>query len=226
MGKAARKLGLELAEAKNYQQWLEASSALDELEGNLRWRQVEESEDYDFRLLKSRAGILQRLRRRKDYDQMVFRLREELHGNLGNMANPVLYQKSRVGTKQLINDYLNEVTKSLEMLCDSNVKSLPPSRKRRFFNRAARSSGRSALLLSGGASYGLFHIGVVEELMEQKLLPQVITGSSAGSIVAGFVARHTDDELEQALQPNELRYQWVRTIGIKKLFKGESMLDP
>ena len=31
-------------------------------------------------------------RKQKDLDQLIFRLREELHGNLGNMANPALYQ--------------------------------------------------------------------------------------------------------------------------------------
>jgi predicted acylesterase/phospholipase RssA len=226
MRKAVKKHRRELAEARNYQQWLEASTALDRLDGSASWRKLDTSDEYDYRLINSRVGVLRRLRRRKDYDQMVFRLREELHGNLGNMANPVLYQQARVGTKELINQYLDEVTASLDLLCDADVKSLPPSRKRRFFNRAARSFGRSALLLSGGASYGLFHIGVIEELLEQKLMPQVITGSSAGSIVAGFVATHTDKELEQALLPDVLKYQWVSTIGILKLFKGEGILDP
>jgi predicted acylesterase/phospholipase RssA len=226
MSKAVKKQKRSLASATNYAEWLVAASELDKLDGHDQWRLKEESEDYDFRLLKSRVGILQKLRKRKDYDQLVFRLREELHGNLGNMANPVLYQKARSGTKQLINQYLDEVTASLDLLCDSNVKTLPPSRKRRFFNRAARSFGRSAILLSGGASYGLFHIGVIEELIEQRLLPQVITGSSAGSIVAGFVATHTDEELEEALLPDVLKYQWVSTIGLRNLFKGEGMLDP
>lgn len=226
MRKSVRKCEQELAAAKNYATWLAAATALDKLSGRYQWRQQEASEDYDYSLIKSRVEVLKGLRRRKDYDQLVFRLREELHGNLGNMANPVLYQKARSGSKLLINLYLDEVTTCLDQLCDSNVKSLPPSRKRRFFNRAARSFGRSAILLSGGASYGLFHIGVIEELLEQQLLPDVITGSSAGSIVAGFVATHTDDELEQALLPDVLKYQWVRTIGIRQLLKGEGMLDP
>lgn len=225
MRQSVSKFERQLANAANYAQWLEAAEALDKLSGQYQWRLEEASEDYDHRLIKSRVEVLKGLRRRKDHDQMVFRLREELHGNIGNMANPVLYQKARSGTKQLINQYLDETCKSLDMLCDSNVKTLPPSRKRRFFNRAARSFGRSAILLSGGASYGLFHIGVIEELLEQQLMPEVITGSSAGAIVAGFVATHTDEELEQALLPDVLKYQWVRTIGIRKLFKGEGVLD-
>jgi TAG lipase/steryl ester hydrolase/phospholipase A2/LPA acyltransferase len=226
MRKARKQYERDLGQAATYAQWLQASTSLDRLDGSLSWREQDESDDYDYRLLQSRVDILKRLRRRRDYDQLVFRLREELHGNLGNMANPVLYQKARSGTKYLITQYLDEVTAALDLLCDSNVKTLPPSRKRRFFNRAARSFGRSAILLSGGASYGLFHIGVIEELLEQQLMPDVITGSSAGSIVAGFVATHTDDELAEALLPDVLKYEWVRTIGIRKLFKGEGMLDP
>jgi len=225
MRKSVRKVERQLAEARNYAEWLAAAEALDKQSGQYQWRTTEASEDYDHRLIKSRVEVLKGLRRRKDYDQLVFRLREELHGNIANMANPVLYQKARSGTKILINQYLDEVCRALDLLCDSNVKTLPPSRKRRFFNRAARSFGRSAILLSGGASYGLFHIGVIEELLEQQLMPDVITGSSAGSIVAGFVATHTDAELEQALLPDVLKYQWVRTIGIRNLFKGEGMLD-
>jgi hypothetical protein len=213
MSKASRKYEKDLAGATTYAEWLHAAQALDRFDGKDRWRETETSEDYDYRLIASRTTVLRRLRRNKDYDQLVFRLREELHGNLGNMANPALYQQARSGTKRLINEYLDEVTAALNLLCDSDVQNLPPSRKRRFFNRAARSFGRSALLLSGGASLGLFHIGVIEELMEQDLLPQVITGSSAGSVVGGFLATHTDEELKHALRPDEVKYHWLRSPG-------------
>ncbi len=226
MSSASRKHENAMAAASSYAEWLQAAKALDHLEGKDQWRQEKESAEYDFQLIDSRAVLLHRLRRRKDYDQLVFRLREELHGNLGNMANPVLYQQARYGTKQLINDYLDEVTAALNLLCDSDVKILPPSRKRRFFNRAARSFGRSALLLSGGASLGLFHIGVIEELMKQSLLPQVITGASAGAVVGGFLATHSDAELRQVLKPDKLKYQWMRVYGLSDVLKGEGLFDP
>jgi TAG lipase/steryl ester hydrolase/phospholipase A2/LPA acyltransferase len=226
MSAASRKQEKHMTLAASYQEWQQAAQELDRLEGKDKWREKKESEDYDYRLIASRVDLLQRLRRRKDYDQLVFRLREELHGNLGNMANPVLYQQVRFGTKRLINDYLDEVTAALNLLCDSNVKILPPSRKRRFFNRAARSFGRSALLLSGGASMGLFHVGVIQELMAQQLMPQVVTGASAGAIVGGFLATHSDAELEQAFSPDERKYQWVRVHGLGSLIKGEGLLDP
>lgn len=44
--------------------------------------------------------------------------------------------------------------------------------------------GRSALVLSGGAAIGCFHIGIVKTLLLQNLLPRIVVGSSAGAIVA------------------------------------------
>ena len=72
--------------------------------------------------------VLRKLRRAKDLDRLIFRLREELHGNLGNMANPALYQRARVGTKKLVTDYISEVCAALSLLCDSDVETLPPMR--------------------------------------------------------------------------------------------------
>ncbi len=225
MSNMARKYELALAEATEYEQWRQAALALDLLEGKSRWREDAESPDYDYKLLASRVRLLRRLRRRRDLDQLIFRLREELHGNLGNMANPVLYQHARTGTKKLITEYLDEVCAALNLLCDSEVESLPPMRKRIFMKRAARSFGRSALLLSGGASLGLFHIGVIKELGAQGILPRVITGSSAGSIVAGILATHTDPEWEDRIQQENWRFEWARVLRVPLLGSSRGVLD-
>jgi predicted acylesterase/phospholipase RssA len=220
-----KKYEIALAEARNYEEWRKAALVLDHLDGSDKWRETTESESYDYKLLASRTRLLRKLRRRKDVDQIMFRLREELHGNIGNMANPVLYQKARVGTKKLIDNYLEEVCAALNLLCDSDVKALPPMRKRIFLKRAARSFGRSALLLSGGASLGLFHMGVIKELEEHGILPRVITGSSAGSIVAGILATHTDEEMEELYRRSDWRFEWVRLFRPNDLMKERSVLD-
>lgn len=221
----AKKYELALAQASSYEEWYKAALVLDHLEGLDRWREEEESPDYDHKLLASRARLLRKLRRRKDLDRLIFRLREELHGNLGNMANPLLYQKARGGTKKLITAYLDEVCAALNLLCDSDVETLPPMRKRIFLKRTARSFGRSALLLSGGASLGLFHIGVIRELEQQGILPRVITGSSAGSIVAAILATHTDEEWEQRIGQGDWRFEWARLVKFSELGIGKGLLD-
>lgn len=215
----------QMYEATNYDEWYAAACELDRIEGRDEWRLKKESERYDYRLLASRTGILRRLRKQRDYDRMMFRLREELHGNLGNMANPTLYQEARGGTKKLINDYLDEVTAALRLICDSDIQKLSPMRKRIFLKRAARSFGRSALLLSGGASLGLFHIGVIDELESQGLLPRVVTGSSAGAIMAGILTTHTDAELEEMLNPEYIDFEWCSVFRPFDLVKGQSVLD-
>ena len=42
---------------------------------------------------------------------------------------------------------------------------------------------------------GMYHIGVVQALIEGDCLPKIIAGSSAGSIVASVLATHTREEL-------------------------------
>jgi predicted acylesterase/phospholipase RssA len=225
MSTMSKKYELDLAEATSYEEWSRAARELDHLEGLDKWREEPESEDYDCKLLASRVKLLRSLRRRKDVDRLIFRLREELHGNLGNMANPALYQRARSGTKKLVTDYLDEVCAALNLLCDSEVENLPPMRKRIFLKRAARSFGRSALLLSGGASLGLFHIGVIRELEAQGILPRVITGSSAGSIVAGILATHTDEEWERLINAGDWRFEWARLVRLTDLGFNKGLLD-
>jgi hypothetical protein len=216
---------LAMDNALNYQEWYEAALAYDAQAGLDVWRREKESDDYDYRLIASRVALIRKLRRQKDYDQLVFRLREELHGNLGNMANPALYSHAKGGTKKLVEDFVNEVTAALDEMCDADVKTLPPAKKRRFFKRAARSFGRSALLLSGGASLGLFHVGVVRELQEQHLLPRVITGASVGSIVGSVIASHTEPELEELFQ-SDIEFAWSRLMGVPAAVKGGGLMDP
>ena len=57
---------------------------------------------------------------------------------------------------------------------------------------------RVALALGGGAARGFAHIGVIEVLEENGIHPDIVTGTSAGSLVAALYASgHTGKELEQ-----------------------------
>ncbi len=225
MRRKAKSYSRAMASASNYEEWYDAALAFDAAEGLDEWRRELESDDYDYRLIASRFRLIRKLRLQKDYDQLAFRLREELHGNLGNMANPALYSHAKAGTKNLVDDFVDEVTSALNEMCDADFKTLPPMKKRRFFKRAARSFGRSALLLSGGLSMGLFHLGVVAELLEQELLPRVITGSSVGSIVGGVVGTHTDSELDAVLQAEQVDFAWSRVTGLRHAVKGGGLMD-
>ena len=59
--------------------------------------------------------------------------------------------------------------------------------------------GRTALCLSGGASFAWYHYGVVKALLDSNLLPDVVTGTSGGALVAALVATRTNEELKSLL---------------------------
>ncbi|KAL7580584.1 hypothetical protein ACA910_003705 [Epithemia clementina (nom. ined.)] len=70
--------------------------------------------------------------------------------------------------------------------------------------RARASYGRTALCLSGGAMMGLYHFGIVLGLAQQGLLPRIISGTSAGSVVAALLCTRTNAELQHLLTPEQV----------------------
>jgi hypothetical protein len=84
---------------------------------------------------------------------------------------------------------------------------LPPFHKEKviaFLKRARAAYGRTALCLSGGAMMGLYHFGHVKALLEQGLLPNIISGTSAGSVIGAMLCTRTDEELRRDLDPDIL----------------------
>ena len=70
-----------------------------------------------------------------------------------------------------------------------------------FLKRARAAYGRTALCLSGGAMMGLYHFGHILGLLENGMLPHIISGTSAGSVVASIICTRTDDEIRRDLNP-------------------------
>ncbi|KAJ3411302.1 hypothetical protein HDV05_002406 [Chytridiales sp. JEL 0842] len=201
--------------ATNYEQWAAAGLALDRLQDNEKWKADPASEDYDHGLLQDRLKQLKVARESGDLASMIFLLRTSLSRNLGDMGNPKLYTKSYVGTKHLIEDYINEVTMQLNMICDTDSPEISLEAKFDFFTNTQRAFGRTALLLSGGAVFGLTHVGVVKTLYEAKMLPKIINGSSVGSIVAAVICTKTDEELPPIFNEGGKNLCLLSEIGIK-----------
>lgn len=78
---------------------------------------------------------------------------------------------------------------------------ISPDQKRTLFKHMHANYGRTALCLSGGATFAYYHFGVVKALLEADLVPEVITGTSGGALVAALVATRTNEELKHLLVP-------------------------
>ncbi len=61
--------------------------------------------------------------------------------------------------------------------------------------KGLRRSPKIAFVLGSGAARGWAHLGVIEELREMGITPDLITGCSIGAVVAGFYASGKFDEL-------------------------------
>lgn len=215
----------DLAAATRYEIWREVALELDRLEGADAWKHDDTSDDYDYLLIRERLQLMRELRRRGDVRELTFHLAEGLHGNLGNSSNAFLYGYARVGTKQLIEQYVDEAARCLDYICVGEFRDFSDDDKVLFFKRTGASFGRSALLLSGGATLGMFHLGVIKALWENTLLPRVISGSSAGSIIAAMTCTRSDTELTAMFEPGSINLAAFQRVSFVKLIKGASLMD-
>ncbi|MGH8443885.1 MAG: DUF3336 domain-containing protein, partial [Solimonas sp.] len=215
----------DLAQAGTYAAWREIAADLDRLEGGDAWRQDDTSDDYDYLLIQERLRQMRALRQRGDARQLAFDLYEGLHGNLGNISNPALHGIARVGTKRLVEEYIGEVSRCLDFLCAGDFADFGFEDKIQFFKRTATSFGRSALMLSGGGTLGMFHLGVIKALHGEKLLPRVLSGASAGAIIASAVAVRGDDEIDALFDPGGLNLEAFQALGWREIMRKGFMMD-
>lgn len=213
-----------LIEATTYKQWRDIAWELDDLEGNDAWRAEPTSPHYDHVLIREHLDDMKRARKERDFRALRALIEESLHRNLGDLSNQALYEYSFVGTKDLIVEYLEVMESTFYWLCDEPLEQFPDKLKLAMVQEAFKVLGRSALILSGGGALGLFHLGVVKALSQQKLLPEIISGASMGAIVAGGTCVRTDDQLTQLWENTEeihrravriqLPTQWTQTGSI------------
>ena len=191
-----------LRAAKAHGQWVKAAKELDALDGCHEWKAEDESDLYDHEDLRCKLENLESARDNEDLARMLRVIRMELGRDVAGIGNPKLYDHSRIGTKQLIERYVATAVDTIESamrLAARNREGSVAGDVRQNIVETRRSYGRTGLLLSGGGTMGMMHIGVVKAMFEAGVLPKVISGASAGSIVAAVVCTRTDAEIPTLL---------------------------
>ncbi len=216
-----KNLQKQMDKAVTYKLWSECAQQHDEISGQKRWRGIDKTSQYDHSQIRLRLDKLRYLRARQDYQGLLFTLNEGIHGNLGGMGRHSLYSQAKFGTKTLIEQYVDEVDDSLRFLAELECDEITTQQKLDFFYRANICFGRSALMLSGGGVLGFYHMGVVKTLLNEGLLPRVISGSSAGALVAAVIGTHTDKELEYFYEPANVVSEAEQEASVfSKMFFG------
>ena len=226
--KRRREIGAAMANARRQAVWRALAVELDHLEGNDLWRAEPVSEFYDHALIRQHIDDLRRLRRAGEVGALVPLLEESLYRHMTDISAPPLYQKTHTGeTKRLVAEYLEETCSTIEALVRGVQPRIGESEKLGRLERAARNFGGSCLMLSGGATWGLYHVGVVQALHGQDLLPRVVCGSSMGAVVAAAVCTRSDAELAAMLgNLSTVHTRPLARFGVGEALRRRAVMDP
>lgn len=203
-GERIQILNLRMKNAETMEAWSSAAKELDILEDNEAWKLNSFSPDFDAALIEARTKQMDTARINCDIRKMVALVRTTLSRDLGGMGNIRLYKHSHIGTKDVIERYIESTLDTIRALVETSKHTLPVGLETKDILEqvvyARQAFGRSALLLSGGATFGMNHVGVLKALFEARLLPRIISGASAGSIVCAVLCTRTDEEIPDVLK--------------------------
>ncbi|KAF7563192.1 hypothetical protein G7046_g940 [Stylonectria norvegica] len=207
------RLRRNMRQMSNYKDWVGAAKELDGYLGRQTWKEENDFAYYDsktvrkvweqMRQTRTRAEEQEGKGEKGDGGKAVGELKALIEAcvknNFVGVENSRLYSQTYFGTKNLVQNFLDEVQKCLQFLM--TTQELESEEKRSLFKHVYANYGRTALCLSGGAAFAYYHTGVVKALLDEDLLPDVITGTSGGALVAALVATRTNDELKELLVP-------------------------
>lgn len=215
-----RKLKRQLDQAQSYPEWKSIALKLDEETGAQEWKYDNSSPYFDTEIISHRLNMLRRYRSQNRTIDLMYILREGFSYDIGNIGHPLLYGSTYIGTKKIIEDYIDEVSNSLIYIASSACEDLCCDEKLKFFENCARAYGQPALMFSGGATLGLFHTGVCKALLEQDLLPKVLSGSSAGAIMTAMLGVSAPQDILATLKGEHFYSKAFKFRSLRNLLKG------
>lgn len=216
-----KKMKRELERAESYEEWKSIALKLDEETGAQEWKYDNSSAYFDAEIISHRLNLLRRYQSNHRVPDLMYILREGFSHDVGNIGHPMLFSETYVGTKKLIEDYIEAVSQSLIFIASSQCDALTVQEKIEFFENCRLAYGQPAMMFSGGASLGLFHTGVCKALIEQDLMPKVLSGSSAGAMMTGMLGVSTADEIQQLLMGESFYSEAFHFRGLKELIRGD-----
>ena len=163
------------------------------------WKENIYSSHYDFEYIIILKNEFHEAREKQDHVLLIHLIRTHAVRGIGGISNPELFNICYLGTKNLIEDFHKEFILCLEFIFNLPPEKFPITNKLEFFAETRHAFGRTCLMLSGGAGLGLYHLGVLKTLFEERVIPRIITGSSVGSIIASAFATRPMNEADKVV---------------------------
>lgn len=121
------KLEKQLKQVKTYEEWQVIATQLDELRGYDKWREKEQSDLYDYKVLKKRMRDIKWMINNHDIFNLMFRLRGGLSRDMCGIQHEGLFTRALAGTKYLIEEYHQTICEALNYICETDSDEvLPP----------------------------------------------------------------------------------------------------
>lgn len=176
-------------------------------------RRREPAGPYAYETIQSRIEALKAAWETRQYFYIIDMVRQSSRG-FGRISKTILYRKAFSGTKYNIETYVCLLAQSLGRIVDSwphglpmpdgSVKTMPLQDLMDFAVQARQTHGRTALVLKGGAAFGMAHLGVAKALRRHGLLPRLIVGDSTGALIAALICTRSEDELDGVLDGSSI----------------------
>lgn len=198
-----RQLKKQLKQANSYDEWKSLALKIDSESGVQAWKYDNSSPFFDAEVISHRLSLLRRYRLQGRSQDLMYILREGLSYDIANIAHPLLFTAALVGTKKIIEDYVDEVSASLHFVASDACECLTYDEKVEFFKHCEKAYGQPVIMFSGGATLGLFHTGVCKALIERDLLPKVLSGSSAGALMTAMLGTRPPEDLHEILSGDQ-----------------------
>lgn len=198
-----KRLRDKLRASKTYDEWIKNAIELDKYLNLDKWSENPRFSYYDYKTIKLTISRLKALREQNNDKELMVFLQGCLKKNFAGIENRQLYSHRYYGTKKLVEEYISEVVQCVEKVTDSE--DITFESKREFFRIVLKNYGKTALCLSGGAFFAYTHFGIVKALLDNDLLPSIISGTSGGGLVAALACTRTNEELKKLLVPQLAR---------------------
>ncbi len=219
-----KKLKNQLEGAESYEEWKSVALKLDEETGAQEWKLDNSSPYFDAEIISHRLNLLKKYRLQQRTLDLVAILREGLSYDIANIGHPMLFTATYIGTKKIIEDYIEEMSASLAYIASNECHSFSLKEKIDFFENCQIAYGQPVLMFSGGATLGLFHTGVCKTLIEQDLMPKVLSGSSAGAIMTAMLGVSSPNELESIMSGESFFTEAFHFRKLTDVLKGNGGL--
>lgn len=203
----------KMKSAATYREWYSCAQQIDELEGNLKWKDVDDDVPMLSKLVETTTK-LRTYREKGDFGSLLYELPGIVKRNHLGIDDHELHARCLTGTKTSVENFSEEVIRCLEHIKNRSNREIPMCEKVAFFQKLSKNIGHTALCLSGGGSLSMYHMGVIRALIEsgnydkvsflslssassQTNLEQikVISGASGGSIPVAMCATKTEQQL-------------------------------